>query len=235
MLEIPLARLALALIPLIAVGVISIRWLGSSGDLALATGRMLVQLLAVGYVLVFLFEVDNPWIGIVVVTFMVAVSSWIAIRTVRSSRLNAYGDALLGIGVGGGIILAFVLFGVLGLQPWYQPSYVIPLAGMIFSNAMTAVTLSAERFEAEQDAGKDLIGARNAAWNTALIPQINSFLAVGLVSLPGMMTGQILAGASPLDAVRYQILVMCMVLGSAGLAVAIFLSRRVLREEREGY
>ena len=230
MLEIPLARLALALIPLIAVGVISIRWLGSSGDLALATGRMLVQLLAVGYVLVFLFKVDNPWIGIGVVSFMVAVSSWIAIRTVGNSRLNAYGDAVLGIGVGGGIILALVLFGVLGLQPWYQPSYVIPLAGMIFSNAMTAVTLSAERFEAEQDAGKDLIGARNAAWNMALIPQINAFLAVGLVSLPGMMTGQILAGASPLNAARYQILVMCMVLGSAGLAVAIFLSRLVKRK-----
>ena len=230
MLEIPLERLALALIPLIAVGLISIRWIGSSGDLALATGRMLVQLLAVGYVLVFLFKVENPWVGVGVVSFMVAVSSWIAIRTVRNCRLNASGDALLGIGVGGGIILALVLFGVLGLQPWYQPSYVIPLAGMIFSNAMTAVTLSAERFEAEQNSGKDLIGARNAAWNTALIPQINSFLAVGLVSLPGMMTGQILAGASPLDAVRYQILVMCMVLGSAGLAVAIFLSRLVARE-----
>ena len=80
MLEIPLARLALALIPLIAVGVISYRWSGRSGELAVATARMVVQLLAVGYVLVLLFEVDNPWVGVAVVSFMIAVSSWIAIR-----------------------------------------------------------------------------------------------------------------------------------------------------------
>jgi len=86
--------------------------------------------------------------------------------------------------------------------------------------------LSAERFEAELENGKMLLDAQKAAWNASLIPQINSFLAVGLVSLPGMMTGQILAGASPLAAVRYQILVMAMVLGSAGISVAVFLMRR---------
>jgi putative ABC transport system permease protein len=72
------------------------------------------------------------------------------------------------------------------------------------------------------------------AWNAALIPQVNSFLAVGLVSLPGMMTGQILAGTSPLDAVRYQIMVMAMIMGSAGMAVAVFLVRRVKREQAPG-
>ena len=77
-----------------------------------------------------------------------------------------------------------------------------------------------------------MVNARNTAWNAALIPQVNSFLAVGLVSLPGMMTGQILANADPLEAVRYQIMVMAMVMGSAGLAVAVFLVRRVRSEER---
>ena len=98
---------------------------------------------------------------------------------------------------------------------------------MVFANAMTAVTLSAERFDAERMSGKSAVHARNTAWNAALIPQINTFLAVGLVALPGIMTGQVIAGANPMEAVRYQIMVMSMVMGSAGFAVAIFLSQRV--------
>ena len=234
MIEIPLWRLALMLIPLAAVGWISFRWIGRSGELALATVRMVVQLLAIGYVLVFLFRVENPWMGIGVVGFMIAMSSWIAVRTVKHLRWQAYADAVLSIALGGGAVFALVLLGVLGLDPgsWYRPRFVIPLAGMVFANAMTAVTLSAERFEAERGNGTGVLTARNRAWHAALIPQVNSFLAVGLVALPGMMTGQILAGASPLDAVRYQIMVMGMVLGSAGLAVAIFLVRLTRDRDR---
>lgn len=230
MIEISLWKLALSLLPVLWVAWISYRWVGRSREMLLATARMVVQLLAVGYVLVLLFELENPWVGAAVVAFMVAVSSWIAVRMVKTGRLKAYQDALLAIGLGGGAILMLLVFGVLGLDPWYQLSYVIPLAGMVFSNGMTAVTLSAERFEAELENGKSPMEARNAAWNASLIPQVNAFLAVGLVALPGMMTGQILAGASPLDAVRYQIMVMAMVLGSAGFSVAIFLTRVVKRE-----
>ena len=230
MLEISLARLTLMVLPLVAVAWISWRWTSRTAELGVATARMVVQLLAMGYVLVILFGVRNPWMAIAVVLFMIALSSWIAVRTVRKARGAAYLDALLATGIGGGINFALVIFGVLGLEPWYELTYVVPLGGMIFSNAMTAVTLSAERFDAERAAAQSHVAARNTAWKAALIPQINSFLAVGLVSLPGMMTGQILAGASPLDAVRYQIMVMAMILGSAGLAVAIFLSRRVTRD-----
>lgn len=97
------------------------------------------------------------------------------------------------------------------------------MAGMIFSNSMTAVTLAADRFERERSSGMEYAEARSNAWNTALIPQINALLAVGLVALPGMMTGQILSGVDPLLAVRYQIVVMAMVLQSAGFSVALFL------------
>ena len=96
------------------------------------------------------------------------------------------------------------------------------------------MTLSAERYDAEREGGREAESARNTAWNAALIPQVNAFLAVGLVALPGIMTGQVLAGADPMDAVRYQIMVMAMVMGSAGLAVAIFLQRRVRAEGFEG-
>ena len=100
----------------------------------------------------------------------------------------------------------------------------IPLAGMIFANAMTAVSLAGERYQAELDNGKASDVAQRIAFQAALIPQINALLAVGLVSLPGMMTGQILSGVSPLLAVRYQIMVMAMIFGSAGIASAVFLA-----------
>ena len=127
--------------------------------------------------------------------------------------------------------MALVIAGVLTLDPWYQPRFVIPLAGMIFANAMNAVSLCAERFETERDAGKTYTQARRAAFGSSLIPQVNGFLAVGLVSVPGMMTGQILSGISPLIAARYQVMVMCMVLSSAGLSVIVYLYSHAPRTE----
>ncbi|MEM9080310.1 MAG: ABC transporter permease [Verrucomicrobiota bacterium] len=223
--DVSLGRLTLMLIPLAVVGWVMWKWSGGLRELGVATGRMVGQLLVVGYLLVFLFESENWILHVGVVGFMVVVSAWIAIRTVKEGKVRAFGEALLAIGLGGGSVFLLVIFGV--LQMWdFEARYVIPLAGMSFANAMTAVTLAAERLEAEVGNGQDFEEGRRAAWNASLIPQINSFLAVGLVSLPGMMTGQILAGASPLDAVRYQILVMAMVLGSAGISVAIYLWRR---------
>ena len=100
----------------------------------------------------------------------------------------------------------------------------VPIAGMIFANAMNTVSLAAERFESECNRGLSYLPARNMAMDAALIPQINALLAVGLVSLPGMMTGQILSGVEPLIAVKYQIVVMCMIFSSAGLSAAGYLA-----------
>ena len=116
-----------------------------------------------------------------------------------------------------------VIFGVLDLNPWYETRFLIPLAGMIFANAMNAVSISAERFETERDRGYSYIESRATSYKAALIPIINSLFAVGLVSLPGMMTGQILSGVDPLIAVHYQMMVMLMILGSAGISVAVYL------------
>ena len=96
-------------------------------------------------------------------------------------------------------------------------------AGKIFSNSMNSVSLAGERLYAELGHHNDYPLARNTAFQAAMIPLTNSLLAVGLVSLPGMMTGQILAGTSPLIAARYQIIVMCMVFSSAGISAALFL------------
>jgi putative ABC transport system permease protein len=95
---------------------------------------------------------------------------------------------------------------------------------MIFASAMNTVSLAAERLEAEIGRGVARKEARRLAYSAALIPLLNILFAVGLVSLPGMMTGQILSGISPLIAVRYQIMVMCMLTGASGISAAIYLS-----------
>lgn len=131
--------------------------------------------------------------------------------------------ALISISVGGGVTLILVSQFVLDVDPWFSPRFIIPLAGMVFANAMTSLSLAVERLNSEIKNGASYEQARGIAFQTALIPIINSLFAVGLVSLPGMMTGQILSGVSPFIAARYQIMVMCMIFSANGLSTAIFL------------
>lgn len=221
---IPLGNLALAFIPVLVVLVALRRWSLGTGPVAWATTRMVVQLVAIGYVLTFIFAGDHPLVVLAVIAVMLGASSWIALRPLGRARRPLLGKAFFAIGAGGFVTLAIVLFGVLSPTPWFEPRVLIPIAGMIFSNAMNAVSLAAERFDAELEGGADYFAARGTALEAAMIPLVNAFLAVGLVSLPGMMTGQILSGIEPHLAVRYQIVVMCMTFGAAGIASVLYLA-----------
>jgi putative ABC transport system permease protein len=220
---IPFTRLALTFIPVFIVVGILYRWSLNYRNSLYAVSRMLIQLLLIGYFLTFIFSAQNPWIVLMVLTVMLLASSWIALRTIKTQRRKHYHRALISIAAGGGLTLLLVTQGVLDLRPWYWPRYLIPLAGMIFASAMNSVSLAAERFDAETNRKLDYTTARGIAFRASLIPITNSLFAVGLVSLPGMMTGQILSGISPLVAVRYQIMVMCMIFGAAGISSALFL------------
>jgi putative ABC transport system permease protein len=220
---IPLASLALAFLPVLVVLALLYRWALDSPVALYAVARMLVQLLLIGYVLTYIFAAEHATIVVVVLAVMLFTASWIALRPLPGNRRHRYVQTLGAIGLGGGLTLLLVTQGVLGLQPWFWPRYMVPLAGMIFANAMNTVSLAAERFEAEMANQVPYTQARHTALRVALIPLLNSLFAVGLVSLPGMMTGQILSGVSPLIAARYQIMVMCMVFGSAGLSAALYL------------
>jgi putative ABC transport system permease protein len=220
---IPFANLALAFVPVLVVAGILFKWTTEGRHTLYAIFRMLVQLLLIGYFLIYIFESDSAWVVLAILLVMLGTSSWIALRTVPNQRRRLYKKALFAIGLGGGITLLLITQGVLDLSPWYWPRYLIPLAGMIFANAMNSVSLAAERLTAEIDRDVPYEQARSIAFRASLIPKTNALLAVGLVSLPGMMTGQILSGISPLIAVRYQIMVMCMVFASAGISSACFL------------
>ena len=221
--QISLAGLALAFLPTLVVLVILYRWRAGAGTALYATARMLVQLLLIGYVLIAIFEADHFAVIAAVLVVMLTVSSWIATRTIDTGRGRACGQALIAIAVGGLSTLFLVTQFVIAVEPWFSPRYVVPLAGMIFASSMNAVSLAAERFAAEKARDVDDRDARRTAYQAALIPIINSLFAVGLVALPGMMTGQILSGVSPLIAAKYQIVVMTMLFGSAGMSAAIYL------------
>jgi putative ABC transport system permease protein len=220
---ISLFNLALSFLPVLLVIIILWHWSLHYRNAIYAVFRMLVQLMLIGYLLTYIFKSDSVMIVMIVVAVMIFASSWIALGTISNHRNKLYLKTLFSIGFGGGIILLLVTEGVLNLEPWYLPQYVVPLAGMIFANAMNSVSLSAERLMAEFRVNNNYEQSRNIAFNASLIPNINSLFAVGLVSLPGMMTGQILSGVDPLIAARYQIMVMCMIFGSAGISTAIFL------------
>ena len=231
---IPLPQLALAFIPALLVVGVFYRWSMNAGTVFYAFFRMGVQLLLVGYALLWIFAVERAWIVLLLVSVMVLISTWIALRTIVEHRRALYGITLLSILLGGGGVLLLITQVVLDLEIWYQPNTIIPLAGMIFSNSMNGVSLAADRLQIELKT-TNYLAARVSALQTSLIPLINSLFAVGLVALPGMMTGQILSGVSPLIATRYQIMVMCMLFGAAGISTVLFLylSRRYFESRRQ--
>jgi putative ABC transport system permease protein len=142
--------------------------------------------------------------------------------------------------VGCGVTTFFFCQIVIGLSPWYDPRYLIPLAGMIIGNSMTGASLAAERLASEMKERRDEIEtalclgatARTAsreivqgAFRAALIPSINSMAAMGIVFLPGLMTGQILSGTEPILAVKYQIAIMCIISGAVAITSLLIISQ----------
>ncbi len=165
--------------------------------------RMLIQLLLIGYILIYLFNADHPSIIVFVISVMLITASWIALRPLKNKTLDLYWKTLGAIFLGGIPTLAFVTQVVLDIHPWFLPRYFIPLAGMIFASCMNTVSVAAERFEAECENAIPYADVKKNALHAALIPTTNSLFAVGFVSLSGMMTGQILSGVSPLVAVQH--------------------------------
>jgi putative ABC transport system permease protein len=196
----------------------------------LSLARMTIQLLAVGFFLVFLFRESKPWLTLLALVVMGIAATAIAVRTSQAfdwHRLAMVGLSMLIASV---FTLGIVLVFVLEIWPWQEPTTVIPLAGMTLSSAMNALSLAIERFDTHLAIDHDRPAAAKQALDTALIPITNNLMAVGVVSIPGMMTGQVLAGVSPYIAARYQIVIMCCLFASAGLSTKIYLALEQKRQ-----
>lgn len=220
---IPLINLAIAFIPVLLAVALLYHWSLEAGTALYSIVRMLLQLLMIGYVLVFIFDSQNMWITLVVISVMIVASSWIALRSIKPLRFKLFAYVALSSLIAGGFVLLISLYYVLEIEALHAPQYTIPLAGMMFASTMNTMGLALERISAELNKNVDYNQARNIAFHASLIPVINTMFAVGIVSLPGMMTGQVLSGISPLIAVRYQVLVMCMIFSACALSAALLL------------
>ena len=237
MIDLSLLDLVLVFV-LILLSIALVRYNGAGEERALliASLRMVVQLLLVGYALHLIFAIERalPVLLVLLVMGGLAVHTVVGRVKLRMPHLYRIVSSALLVGCGGTTL--FFCNIVIGLDPWYDPRYLIPLAGMIFGNSMTGASLAAERLSEEIRSRRDEIEtslclgatARQAcgdamknAFNAALIPTVNAMAAMGIVFLPGMMTGQILSGTEPMIAVRYQIAIMCVITGS--VAVTSFL------------
>ncbi|MEP7347276.1 MAG: iron export ABC transporter permease subunit FetB [Gemmatimonadaceae bacterium] len=227
--------LASALV-LVAMAISAWQRLGLARGFAIGAVRAVVQLVAVGYVLAYLLSTPKWYLVLLALLVMLLAATVTATDRQKHGRAGLFvisGTAML---VGAGVALAYVDAVVLRLRPWYDPQYVIPLFGMVIGNAMNGAALAAERLRSEMELRRSEVeaylalgasparasaAAVRSALVAAMIPAVNSLMVVGLVSLPGMMTGQIIAGGSPLTAVRYQIVVVFMLAGAVSVTSVV--------------
>lgn len=229
--------LAAALILLNAALSLGLR-LGLGRTLALNAVRMVVQLALIGYVLGWIFAQTSPLWTLAAAAVMIAVAGY-EIRARQSRRFTGPWSYLLGSGTllfVGTLSTIYAVAAIIGPEPWYHPRYVLPILGMILGNTMTGIALTVNTLTESATRDRAAIEARLAlghdrftamsdtlrqALRTGMMPILNAMAASGIVSLPGMMTGQILAGLDPVEAAKYQIMIMFTIAGATSLGIVI--------------
>jgi putative ABC transport system permease protein len=237
-------QLALATVFVLLVAAISWRLsLGVGKQLAIAAVRTYVQLGVLGYVLLYLFRIATWWLVLALIALMTFFAAATIVRRSPDAPRGILGSSFFSMFVTGFVVTFVVTGAIVQVEPWYRAQYVIPIAGMVLGNSMNGVALALERTFADLDARTDAVLALTALgaspWEAAhesvraalragLIPTLNSMAAAGIVFIPGMMAGQILAGADPVAATGYQIVVMLMVAAATALGsvLAVLLAYR---------
>jgi putative ABC transport system permease protein len=238
-------QLGLAVLLVLAVAAISLRQrLGLERDLAIGAVRTVVQLYGVGLILAAVFSAARWYWVLLILAVMAAVAAHAAVTRLSKPIPGVHWIAGAALTMSTAATLAYVIGLVVQPHPWWEPQYLIPIAGMILGNSMTSAALAGERLQADLAARGDEVEARlalgfsgreavqplvRAAVRAAMIPTVNGMMTVGIVQLPGMMTGQILAGASPLTAIRYQIVVVFMLAVATAIASLLFVQLTVGR------
>jgi putative ABC transport system permease protein len=205
-------------------------------DLWVGALRTTCQLLMMGFVLKFIFENSNVYLVIGLFLWMVYWASRIINKRVKDKPFDLQWTLFISMVVTYILVSSLTTGGILASSPWYEPKLFIPLAGMVIGNSMNAIALSLDRLFTElrdkramveqmllfgADSKQAMQPALQTAVSTGMIPSINSMMSVGLVFIPGMMSGQILGGQSPIEASKYQILIMVMISASTALGCSI--------------
>ncbi len=244
--------LSLAALLVLLLAALSLRMkLGLGRQILIAATRTTVQLLLIGFVLRAIFDnVHWGWIALIASVMLLAAGREVRARQKRPLKGGwGFGVGTVSMFVSSFAVTLLALTVIIGGSPWYAPQYAIPLLGMLLGNTMNGVSLGVgrlteaawqqravieQRLLLGQNRLEAILELRRDSVRTGMIPIINSMAAAGLVSLPGMMTGQILAGSPPIEAVKYQILIMFLIAGGTGLGVmaALWLTSRRLFDDR---
>ena len=252
---ISLSTVDLAIAASLVLLVALLQWrmrLGNTQSILIAATRTVVQLLLLGLVLKYVFAAsDLLWIAVMAAIMLLAAGREVMVRQKR--RFIGSWGFLLGTSsmfVSAFSVTMLALLVIVQPEPWYLPQYSIPLLGMLLGNTMNGITLGLDNLTRNAWDRRAVIDGRLAlgeTWSSAIseirrdsirvgmIPIINAMSVAGLVSLPGMMTGQILAGTPPIEAVKYQILIIFLIAAGTGLGTitAIVIGCRRLFDERE--
>ena len=225
-----LIAITLMLIPL----VISFQSrLGIEKDILIGTVRTFVQLMIIGYILKYIFNVRAIYLIFIIIFTMSLIAGYNGVKRQKVKIPNLFIYLTSSILLGAAVAVSALIFVVLKVDPWWEPQYLIPVSGMMLANAMNASALGVDRLYSEvknrrwQIEAALALGAtpkkavhpalREAA-RAAMMPTINSLMIVGIVQLPGMMTGQILSGTAPEQSIRYQIVIMYMLATSVTIS-----------------
>ena len=223
-----------------------------SGVLLVSAGRALVQLTLIGYILHIVFDLQSALyvFAIALVMLLVAAREIMARQHRRLRGWWGFGTGAVSLFVSSFCVMLTALLAIIHIEPWYHPQYLIPIMGMLLGNTMNGIALSLDRLledawnergliEARLSLGHSasmaISGLRQKAMRAGLIPLINAMAVAGIVSLPGMMTGQILAGSPPLEAAKYQILILFLITAATGFGAwgAVWLAGRRLFDRRQ--
>lgn len=223
---------------LILMIIVKLKGIPREKEILISSVRMTLQLILTGYILVYLFNSPSPFYTILILIAMEAFSVYNIIKRTKT-KLSPKLKQIIAFSMVTGTVscLLYFLFIVVRISPWYDPRYFIPIAGMLIGNSMTGISLGVSRLVDGMQTQKNLVegalmlGATpkmaakqivNNVFDSAILPTINSMVGMGIVFLPGMMTGQILSGTSPVTAIEYQIAIMLGILGSVALTVILF-------------
>ncbi len=226
-------QLGLSVGLVLGVGLVSaLLRLGLLRSLMWGTVRTFAQLLLIGYALTYIFAIDHPLLVVGVILLMTLVGARAVVSRLKGAPFRVYDLAAFSLGAGAFLVGTIVCALLIGADRWWTARISIPIAGMILGATLNAASLALDRLIGEVRTSapeiEQLLCLGHSPWEAirrqvrvalraGMTPIINALVVVGLVSLPGMMTGQILAGADPLMAVRYQIVVMMMIAASVGL------------------
>lgn len=209
-------------------------------QILIASTRMTIQLTIMGYILMFVFSNPSWWLTSLMIVIMISFAIYNAIKRVKI-KMSKELKVIIAFSIAFGALLTatFFIVIVLSVRPWFNPQYFIPISGMIVGNSMTGIALGANKlcsdFEEKRVEIENslMLGASpvtatrgivNNSFDTAILPTMNNMLTMGIVSLPGMMTGQILSGTFPLTAIKYQIGILLAILGSTAVATVLFVT-----------